>query len=187
MGWSPPRTGGGGAQPSPSGTVVSETSFGQATAVGSSPNYSRADHTHGTPSPPTGGGFTGSIVVCCSASCSGTNTLTVSFKTLTFGAGVLQSVSTCGSTTVSFTCTDCCPNFTTNCATPGFSFSQACDDCTNTFITGPCGVCPSGFALYMKTSQTTTNCSPCCGVVSPDCFPAEVVCCSAVYAFSMCS
>jgi len=30
-------------------TVVTETAFGQASAPGSSPNFSRCDHTHGTP------------------------------------------------------------------------------------------------------------------------------------------
>jgi hypothetical protein len=32
--------------------VVSETSYGQAAAVGTSTNYARADHSHGTPAVP---------------------------------------------------------------------------------------------------------------------------------------
>lgn len=39
-------TGGG----TPASTVVSETSFGQSTVVGTSTNYAREDHSHGTPS-----------------------------------------------------------------------------------------------------------------------------------------
>lgn len=35
--------------PTPASTVVSETTFGTASAVGSSAQYARADHTHGTP------------------------------------------------------------------------------------------------------------------------------------------
>lgn len=42
--WVPP--GGGGT---PASTVVSETSFGQSSAVGTSTDYARADHTHGSP------------------------------------------------------------------------------------------------------------------------------------------
>lgn len=37
------------ASPTPASAVVSETSFGAASAVGSSAQYARADHTHGTP------------------------------------------------------------------------------------------------------------------------------------------
>lgn len=36
----------------PSATVVSETSFGQASSAGASSDYSRGDHTHGTPTDP---------------------------------------------------------------------------------------------------------------------------------------
>lgn len=42
-------SGGGGT---PASTVVTETSFGQASAVGTSTLYARADHTHGTPPAP---------------------------------------------------------------------------------------------------------------------------------------
>jgi hypothetical protein len=37
-------------------TVAPETNYGQAAAVGTSPDYARADHTHGTPQAPTLGG-----------------------------------------------------------------------------------------------------------------------------------
>lgn len=57
-----PAPGGAGT---PSATVVSETSFGQASSAGSSADYSRGDHTHGTPadpgSVPAFGSPTGSI------------------------------------------------------------------------------------------------------------------------------
>lgn len=48
-GWSLPEGSGSGAG---SSTVVSETSFGQASSAGTSSNFSRADHTHGTPTNP---------------------------------------------------------------------------------------------------------------------------------------
>lgn len=43
-------SGGGGGTPAT--TVVTETAFGQASAVGTSTDYARADHTHGTPATP---------------------------------------------------------------------------------------------------------------------------------------
>ena len=42
----------GGSSLSPSGTVVSETSFGQAANAGVAATYSKGDHTHGTPTEP---------------------------------------------------------------------------------------------------------------------------------------
>lgn len=47
----PPVTGGGSG--TPGDTVVSETTFGQAAAAGVATEYSRRDHTHGTPAAPT--------------------------------------------------------------------------------------------------------------------------------------
>ncbi|MEU0516651.1 hypothetical protein [Streptosporangium sp. NPDC006007] len=47
--------GGGGGGGTPSGTVTSETSYGQAAAAGAATAYSRGDHTHGTPALPTPG------------------------------------------------------------------------------------------------------------------------------------
>lgn len=44
-----PGGGGGGGGGTPSGTVVTETGFGQASTAGSATAYSRGDHTHGTP------------------------------------------------------------------------------------------------------------------------------------------
>lgn len=41
---------GGGGGGTPSGTVVSETSYGQAATAGAAAAYSRGDHSHGTPS-----------------------------------------------------------------------------------------------------------------------------------------
>lgn len=49
----PPAGGGGGGGGTPATTVVTETSFAQASAVGTSTDYARADHTHGTPTLPT--------------------------------------------------------------------------------------------------------------------------------------
>ena len=45
--------GGGGSAPSPSATVTAATSFGLTANGGTSLNYARADHTHGTPPAPT--------------------------------------------------------------------------------------------------------------------------------------
>lgn len=45
--------GGGGGGASPATTVVSETNFGQSSAVGTSLRYARQDHTHGTPAAQT--------------------------------------------------------------------------------------------------------------------------------------
>lgn len=50
--------GGAPAVITPANTVTGETSFGQAAAVGVSGAYARADHTHGTPPAPGGGGGT---------------------------------------------------------------------------------------------------------------------------------
>ena len=38
--------------PTPAASVVAETSFGQSSVVGTSTNYARQDHTHGTPAVP---------------------------------------------------------------------------------------------------------------------------------------
>jgi hypothetical protein len=43
----------GGAGGTPSNTVVAETSFGQASTAGVGTDYSRGDHTHGTPAAPS--------------------------------------------------------------------------------------------------------------------------------------
>jgi hypothetical protein len=45
-------SGGGGGGGTPATTVVSEQSFGQSPAVGTSTDYARGDHTHGTPAVP---------------------------------------------------------------------------------------------------------------------------------------
>lgn len=44
--------GGGGGGGTPSGTVVTEQAFGQASTAGAAVTYSRGDHTHGTPAAP---------------------------------------------------------------------------------------------------------------------------------------
>lgn len=45
--------GGGGGGGTPSGSVVTEQAFGQASTAGVATTYSRGDHTHGTPAAPT--------------------------------------------------------------------------------------------------------------------------------------
>jgi hypothetical protein len=49
--------GGGGGGGTPSGTVVSETSYGQSAIAGAATAYSRGDHSHGTPALPTPAGI----------------------------------------------------------------------------------------------------------------------------------
>lgn len=45
----------------PSGTVVTETAFGQSATAGAATPYSRGDHTHGTPAAPTVPGPSGTV------------------------------------------------------------------------------------------------------------------------------
>jgi hypothetical protein len=49
-------TAGSGGSGTPASTVTSETTWGITPAVGTSEDYARADHTHGTPAEPTGTG-----------------------------------------------------------------------------------------------------------------------------------
>lgn len=60
----------------PASTVVEETGFGQAAAVGSATAYARADHTHGTPATPSaadvGADATGTAAAAVSAHAGGT-------------------------------------------------------------------------------------------------------------------
>jgi hypothetical protein len=50
--WDVPSGGGGGGGATPASSVVSEQSFGTPNAVGTSAQYARADHTHGSPTDP---------------------------------------------------------------------------------------------------------------------------------------
>jgi hypothetical protein len=45
-------SGGGGGGGTPASSVVSETTFGQSPVVGTSTDYARGDHSHGTPAVP---------------------------------------------------------------------------------------------------------------------------------------
>lgn len=54
--------GGGGGGGTPSNTVVSETTFGQAANAGNAATFSRGNHTHGTPPTPTGSTPSGTVV-----------------------------------------------------------------------------------------------------------------------------
>lgn len=53
---------GGGGGGTPSGTVVTETTFGQASTAGVAGTFSRGDHTHGTPAAPSVPAASGSVV-----------------------------------------------------------------------------------------------------------------------------
>lgn len=66
--------------------VVSETSFGQSAAVGTSTKMARADHTHGTPANPLASGLTQDVTVVTSI---GPPEVTA---TLHFTNGILTSV-----------------------------------------------------------------------------------------------
>ena len=50
---------GGGGGGTPASSVVSETSYGQAPVVGTSTDYARGDHSHGTPAVPAHSSTTG--------------------------------------------------------------------------------------------------------------------------------
>ena len=56
------QPGGGGGGGTPSNTVVTETSFGQASTAGALTTFSRGDHTHGTPASPTVPGPAATVV-----------------------------------------------------------------------------------------------------------------------------
>lgn len=56
------QAGGGGGGGTPSNTVVSETTFGQAPTAGAVTAYSRGDHTHGTPTAPSVPSASGTVV-----------------------------------------------------------------------------------------------------------------------------
>jgi len=84
----------GGSVPLPGNTVVPETAFGQAPTAGVSAEYSRTDHSHGTPADPTAGGASCVVTLVCDVVCSG-GVLTVSYRTLTFVNGVLTDCGVC--------------------------------------------------------------------------------------------
>lgn len=56
------QAGGGGGSGTPSNTVVTETTFGQASTAGAASAYSRGDHTHGTPAAPSVPSAAGTVV-----------------------------------------------------------------------------------------------------------------------------
>lgn len=88
-----PVDGGGGG--TPASTVVTELSFGQSSAVGTSTDFARADHTHGTPTSPLsanyllgmfGDGSDGDVTIA-----SGTTTLSreTHYNNLTLATGAV--------------------------------------------------------------------------------------------------
>jgi hypothetical protein len=78
--------GGGGGGGTPASTVVSETSFGQSPAVGTSTDYARGDHTHGTPAVPAHSAL--SSLGWASSGHTGSTTSVAAFD----GSGVAQAV-----------------------------------------------------------------------------------------------
>lgn len=85
----------GGAAGTPSGTVTTETSYGQASAAGASTNYSRGDHTHGTPAAPTPGGI-GALAVA--SNLSDLNNTTTARTNLGLGGAATLNVGTSAGT-----------------------------------------------------------------------------------------
>jgi hypothetical protein len=79
-------SGGGGGGGTPASTVVSETSFGQSPAVGTSTDYARGDHTHGTPALPQHSGL--SALAWVGSGHTGSTTSVAAFD----GGGVAQAV-----------------------------------------------------------------------------------------------
>lgn len=79
-------SGGGGGGGTPASSVVSETSFGQSPAVGTSTDYARGDHTHGTPAVPAHSAL--SSLAWTSSGHTGSNTSVAAFN----GSGAAQVV-----------------------------------------------------------------------------------------------
>jgi len=79
-------SGGGGGGGTPASSVVSETSFGQSPAVGTSTDYARGDHTHGTPAVPAHSAL--SSLGWTSSGHTGSNTSVAAFN----GSGAAQAV-----------------------------------------------------------------------------------------------
>lgn len=79
-------TGGGGGGGTPASSVVSETSYGQSPAVGTSTDYARGDHTHGTPAVPAHSAL--SSLGWTSSGHTGSTTSVAAFN----GSGVAQVV-----------------------------------------------------------------------------------------------
>ncbi len=79
-------SGGGGGGGTPATTVVSSTSFGQSPAVGTSTDYARGDHTHGTPAVPAHSAL--SSLAWTSSGHTGSNTSVAAFN----GSGAAQVV-----------------------------------------------------------------------------------------------
>jgi len=79
-------SGGGGGGGTPASTVVSEQSFGQSPAVGTSTDYARGDHTHGTPAVPAHSAL--SSLGWTSSGHTGSNTSVAAFN----GSGAAQAV-----------------------------------------------------------------------------------------------
>ena len=78
--------GGGGGGGTPASSVVSETSFGQSPAVGTSTDYARGDHTHGTPALPAHSGL--SSLAWVGSGHTGSTTSVAAFN----GSGTAQAV-----------------------------------------------------------------------------------------------
>lgn len=79
-------SGGGGGGGTPATTVVSETSFGQSPVVGTSSDYARGDHSHGTPAVPAHSAL--STLGWTSSGHTGSTTSVAAFD----GAGAAQAV-----------------------------------------------------------------------------------------------
>ena len=98
-------SGGGGGGGTPASSVVSETSYGQSPVVGTSTDYARGDHSHGTPAIPahsalsslgwTSSGHTGtaqSVAVFNGGAAAALSSPTADGQVLTRQAGVLTWV-----------------------------------------------------------------------------------------------
>ena len=79
-------SGGGGGGGTPASSVVSEQSFGQSPAVGTSTDYARGDHTHGTPAVPAHSAL--SSLAWTSSGHTGSTTSVAAFN----GSGAAQAV-----------------------------------------------------------------------------------------------
>ena len=142
--WAEPPTGSG----TPSGTVVAETAYGAGTAAGTSSEYSRGDHTHGSPADLVSGTAHASLATGIHGAGTATIAVTADITTHagstgTHGAGTIAAladiVSHSGSTAVH-----------------GAGTVAALLDVT-THATASSGIHGSGTAALATTSQITTH------------------------------
>ena len=163
--WAEPPTGSG----TPSGTVIAETAYGAGTAAGTSSEYSRGDHTHGSPANLVSGTAHASLATGVHGAGTATIAVTADITTHagstgTHGAGTIASVaniaSHASSTNVHGAGTIAAladiVSHSGSTAVHGAGTVAALLDVT-THATASSGIHGSGTAALATTSQITTH------------------------------